>query len=114
VGYHGTPGIWNDAQVAGWQKVTEAVHAAGGRIVLQLWHVGRISDPELLGGEAPVAPSAVAPAGRVARLRPKRPYVQPRALAVEENPGIVEDFRHGAQNAKRAGFDRVEIRGANG
>ncbi|MGP9707673.1 alkene reductase [Brachybacterium sp. AOP24-D1-21] len=114
VGYHGTPGIWNDAQVAGWQKVTEAVHAAGGRIVLQLWHVGRISDPELLGGEAPVAPSAVAPAGRVARLRPKRPYVQPRALAVEEIPGIVEDFRHGAQNAKRAGFDGVEIHGANG
>lgn len=63
VGYHGTPGIWNDAQVAGWQKVTEAVHAAGGRIVLQLWHVGRISDPELLGGEAPVAPAPSPPPG---------------------------------------------------
>jgi len=114
VGYHGTPGIWNDEQVAGWQQVTEAVHAAGGRIVLQLWHVGRISDPELLGGEAPVAPSAITPAGRVARLRPKRPYTQPRALGADEIPGIVEDFRRGAQNAQQAGFDGVEIHAANG
>ncbi|MGP5036133.1 alkene reductase [Brachybacterium alimentarium] len=114
VGYHGTPGIWSDEQVAGWRLVTDAVHAAGGRILLQLWHVGRISDPELLGGDAPVAPSAVTPDGRVARLRPKRPYVQPRALEADEIPGIVEDFRRGAENAKRAGFDGVEIHGANG
>ena len=114
VGYHGTPGIWADEQVAGWRKVTDAVHAAGGRIVLQLWHVGRISDPELLDGELPVAPSEVTPAGRVARLRPKRPYVRPRALEASEIPGIVEDFRRGAENAQRAGFDGVEIHGANG
>nr|WP_245190025.1 alkene reductase [Leucobacter exalbidus] len=114
VGYHGTPGIWNDDQVAGWQQVTQAVHAAGGRIVLQLWHVGRISDPELLGGELPVAPSAVVPAGRVMRLRPKRAYTQPRALDLGEIPGIVEDFRRGAENAQRAGFDGVEIHAANG
>ncbi|GAA1488804.1 alkene reductase [Brachybacterium sacelli] len=114
VGYHGTPGIWNDEQVAGWRKVTEAVHAAGGSIVLQLWHVGRISDPELLDGELPVAPSAIAPAGRVKRLRPRRQYVRPRALEIDEIPGIVEDFRRGAENAKRAGFDGVEIHAANG
>ncbi|GAA4832477.1 alkene reductase [Garicola koreensis] len=114
VGYHGTPGIWNQEQVAGWQKVTEAVHAAGGRIFLQLWHVGRISDPELLGGELPVAPSAIAAAGRVKRLRPRRPYPQPRALEAEEIPGVIEDFRRGAQNAERAGFDGVEIHAANG
>lgn len=114
VGYHGTPGIWSDEQVVGWQAVTEAVHEAGGRIILQLWHVGRISDPELLGGDLPVAPSAVAPAGKVKRLRPQRDYVQPRALDVEEIPGIVEDFRRGAENARRAGFDGVEIHAANG
>lgn len=114
VGYHGTPGIWNDDQISGWQKVTQAVHAVGGRIILQLWHVGRISDPELLGGNLPVAPSAIAAAGRVRRLRPKRPYTQPRALQPEEIPGIVEDFRRGAENAQRAGFDGVEIHAANG
>lgn len=114
VGYHGTPGIWNDEQVDGWRRVTESVHAAGGRIYLQLWHVGRISDPDLLGGELPVAPSAVTPAGRVKRLRPKREYRTPRALSTEEIPGIVEDFRRGAENAEKAGFDGVEIHGANG
>lgn len=114
VGYHGTPGIWNDAQVAGWRQVAEAVHAAGGRIFLQLWHVGRISDPELLDGELPVAPSAIAAAGRVRQLRPPRPYVVPRALDLDEIPGIVNDFRRGAVNAQRAGFDGVEIHAANG
>jgi 2,4-dienoyl-CoA reductase-like NADH-dependent reductase (Old Yellow Enzyme family) len=114
VGYHGTPGIWSAEQVSGWQQVTDAVHAAGGRIFLQLWHVGRISDPELLGGDLPVAPSAVAAAGRVRQLRPVRPYVTPRALETEEIAGIVEDFRRGAVNARRAGFDGVEIHAANG
>lgn len=114
IGYHGTPGIWNDEQVTGWRRVTRSVHAAGGRIFLQLWHVGRVSDPEFLDGDLPVAPSAVAAAGHVRRLRPKRPYPQPRALAAEEIPGIVEDFRRGAENAKRAGFDGVEIHAANG
>ena len=82
VGYADTPGLWSEAQVEGWRGVTEAVHAAGGRIVAQLWHVGRISDPVFLEGGLPVAPSAVAPAGEVSLVRPKRPYVTPRALAL--------------------------------
>ncbi|BCP53543.1 alkene reductase [Kaistia sp. 32K] len=114
VGYTGTPGLWSDEQVEGWKLVTKAVHDAGGRIVSQLWHVGRISDPELLGGDLPVAPSAIAPAGNVSLLRPVRPYVVPRALETDEIPGIVEDFRRGAENAKRAGFDGVDVHGANG
>lgn len=114
VGYRDTPGIWNEAQVAGWRLTTDAVHAAGGRIFLQLWHVGRISDPELLAGELPVAPSAVRPAGRVRRLRPHRPYSTPRALETEEVRAIVADFARGAANARAAGFDGVEIHAANG
>lgn len=114
VGYPDTPGIWSDEQVEGWKKITEAVHAAGGRIVLQLWHVGRISHPEYLGGELPVAPSAIAPEGKVSLLRPAQDYVAPRALDTDELPGIVAAYRHGAENAKRAGFDGVEIHGANG
>lgn len=114
VGYYGTPGIWNDAQVKGWQRITQEVHEAGGRIFLQLWHVGRISDPELLGGQLPVAPSAIPAAGHVATLRPKRPHPVPRALESEEIPEIVQDFRRGAERAKAAGFDGVEIHGANG
>ena len=90
------------------------MHAAGGRFFLQLWHVGRISDPELLGGDLPVAPSAIPAAGQVRQLRPVRPYVTPRALETEEIAGIVDDFRRGAENARRAGFDGVEIHGANG
>ncbi|BBK34126.1 hypothetical protein EDC65_3961 [Stella humosa] len=114
VGYPHTPGIWSDEQVAGWRHVTDGVHAAGGRILLQLWHVGRISDPSYHAGAAPVAPSAIAPKGHVSLLRPERPYSVPRALAAEELPGIVADFRKGAQNALAAGFDGVEIHGANG
>ena len=114
VGYENTPGIWNAAQVAGWKGVTDAVHAAGGTIFLQLWHVGRISDPSLLDGAAPVAPSAVRPTGHVSLLRPERPYVTPRALETRELAGIVAAYRHGAENAKAAGFDGVEVHGANG
>jgi 2,4-dienoyl-CoA reductase-like NADH-dependent reductase (Old Yellow Enzyme family) len=114
VGYADTPGIWSDEQVAGWQLVTRAVHDAGGRIFLQLWHVGRISHPMFLNGELPVAPSAIAPAGFVSLVRPQVPYVVPRALPREELPQIVEQFRRGAQNAMTAGFDGVEIHGANG
>ncbi|GAB2180909.1 alkene reductase [Denitratisoma sp. agr-D3] len=114
VGYPDTPGIWSDEQVAGWKLVTDAVHAAGGRIFCQLWHVGRISDPELLNGELPVAPSAIAAEGHVSLLRPMRPYVTPRALETAELPGIVEAYRKGAENAKKAGFDGVEIHAANG
>jgi len=114
VGYADTPGIWSEEQVAGWSLVTSAVHQAGGRIVLQLWHVGRVSDPLFLDGALPVAPSAIAPEGHVSLVRPEKPYVVPRALATEEIPGIVAAHRRGAENAKRAGFDGVEIHGANG
>lgn len=114
VGYLGTPGIWSSAQTEGWKLTTSAVHERGGRIVLQLWHVGRISDPELLNGDKPVAPSAIAAEGRVRGLRPLRRYTTPRALETEEIPGIVEDFRVGALNARTAGFDGVEIHAANG
>lgn len=114
VGYANTPGIWSDAQVEGWKLVTQAVHEAGGRVFLQLWHVGRVSDPMFLNGELPVAPSAVQPAGHVSLVRPEKAFVTPRALELSEIPGIVEAYRKGAENAKRAGFDGVEIHGANG
>jgi 2,4-dienoyl-CoA reductase-like NADH-dependent reductase (Old Yellow Enzyme family) len=114
VGYPDTPGIWTAGQVAGWRRVTDAVHAAGGRILLQLWHVGRISDPYYLDGALPVAPSAIRPQGHVSLIRPKKPFVTPRALETGEIPGIVEMYRRGARNAREAGFDGVEIHGANG
>lgn len=114
VGYPDTPGIWSAQQVEGWSAVTRAVHEAGGRMLLQLWHVGRISDPSHLNGASPVAPSAIAAQGEVSLLRPKRPYPTPRALRLDEIPGIVAAFRKGAENAKAAGFDGVEIHGANG
>src|ERR1700716_3922068 len=114
VGYERTPGIWSDEQVAGWRRITDAVHNAGGRMSLQLWHVGRISHPILLNGETPVAAGALAPARRLRLLRPYQSYVTPRALAHAEIAGIVEDYRRGAENAKRAGFDGVELHGANG
>src|SRR5579872_3489082 len=114
VGYPNTPGIWSTEQVAGWKLVTRAVHEAGGRILLQLWHVGRVSDPSYLAGALPVAPSAVAPAGHPHLLRPVRPFVTPRALERHEITDIVGAFQRGARNAQRAGFDGVEIHGANG
>lgn len=114
VGYKDTPGIWSEAQIAGWQKITQAVHAAGGRMFLQLWHVGRISDPSFLDGQTPVAPSAIAPSGNVRLLRPQRPYVTPRALETAEVKALVQTFKQGAINAKLAGFDGVEAHGANG
>jgi len=114
VGYPNTPGIWSREQVAGWKLVTESVHKAGGRMFLQLWHVGRISDPVYLEGQLPVAPSAIAATGHVSLLRPQKPYVTPRPLDLFEMPGIVESYRVGAANAKEAGFDGVEIHAANG
>ena len=114
VGYADTPGIWSEEQVQGWKLITSAVHAAGGRILSQLWHVGRISDPMFLKGELPVAPSAIAAPGHVSIVRPERAFVTPRALALEEIPGIIEAYWVGAVNAKKAGFDGVEIHGANG
>lgn len=114
VGYPDTPGIWSEEQVEGWQAVTRAVHEAGGQILLQLWHVGRISDPVYLDGALPVAPSAIAAAGHVSLLRPMKEYVTPRALELAEIPGIVGEFRRSAENASAAGFDGVEIHAANG
>lgn len=114
VGYAGVPGIWSQDQVEAWKPVTKAVHDKGGRIFMQIWHVGRISDPEHLNGELPVGPSAIAASGHVSLLRPERPYPTPRALTTEEVAGVVEAFRQGAQNAKAAGFDGVQIHGANG
>ncbi|UPT74166.1 MAG: alkene reductase [Elusimicrobiota bacterium] len=113
-GYPDTPGIWSQEQVEGWKLTTKAVHAAGGRILLQLWHVGRVSHPSYLDGAAPVAPSPIAPRGHVSLVRPKTPYPAPRALETAEIPGIIADFKKGAENAQAAGFDGVEIHGANG
>jgi 2,4-dienoyl-CoA reductase-like NADH-dependent reductase (Old Yellow Enzyme family) len=114
IGYADTPGIWSDAHVEGWKRVTAAVHAAGGLIFLQLWHVGRISDPQFLDGRPPVSASAIAARGDVSLLRPKRPFPTPRELSLAEIGGVVEAFHLGAENAKRAGFDGVELHGANG
>jgi 2,4-dienoyl-CoA reductase-like NADH-dependent reductase (Old Yellow Enzyme family) len=114
VGYPDTPGIWSNDQVRGWSNITKAVHGAGGKIVLQLWHVGRISHPMYLNGEAPVAPSAIAAKGHVSLVRPEANYPTPRALELAEIADIVDAYRTGAENAKAAGFDGVEIHGANG
>jgi 2,4-dienoyl-CoA reductase-like NADH-dependent reductase (Old Yellow Enzyme family) len=114
VGYANVPGIWSPQQTDAWKPVTESVHRAGGRIFAQIWHVGRISDPQFLEGKLPVAPSAIRPAGHVSLVRPVTEYGTPRALNKSEIPGIVEGFRKGAENAKIAGFDGVEIHGANG
>ncbi|CAN0014681.1 unnamed protein product, partial [Chrysoparadoxa australica] len=115
-GYAWTPGIYSDAQVAGWKKVTDAVHAEGGKIVLQLWHVGRISHTSLQeGGKAPVAPSAIRAEGVPTFDGTQMVDVsEPRALDLDELPRIVEDFRKATLNAKAAGFDGVEVHGANG
>lgn len=114
VGYPDTPGIWSQEQVIGWRRVTERVRAAGGRMILQLWHVGRVSDPVYLNGARPVAPSAIAPSGHVSLVRPLKGFETPRALEIGEIPGVIAAYRRGAENAKRAGFDGVEIHGANG
>lgn len=113
-GYSGTPGIWNDAQVDGWKKVTSAVHAAGGKIVMQLWHVGRLSHVDLQpGGAAPVAPSAIRADGTVFTQAGEVQASEPRALETSELPGIVAQYVQAAENAKRAGFDGVEVHAAN-
>jgi N-ethylmaleimide reductase len=114
-GYAWTPGIYSDDQIAGWRMVTDAVHAKGGRIVLQLWHVGRISHRDLQpGGQLPVAPSAVKPEGQAFTNDGFKPLETPRALELEEIPGIVAQYGEAAENARAAGFDGVELHGANG
>ena len=114
-GYAGAPGIYADNQIAGWRRVTDAVHAKGGRIFLQRWHVGRQSHTDLQpNGEAALAPSAIAAEGYAYTKKGEVPFSMPRALALQEIPGIIEEFRAGAERALRAGFDGVEIHGANG
>lgn len=114
VGYEDTPGLWSEDQASAWHPIIDAVHQKGAKIVVQLWHVGRISDPQLLGGDIPVAPSAIQPEGHVSLLRPKRPFVKPRALSIEEIHEIVAQYQHAAELAKVAGFDGVELHAANG
>ncbi|QNI36978.1 alkene reductase [Edaphobacter albus] len=114
VGYQNVPGIWSREQAEAWKPIVKAVHDKGGHIFAQIWHVGRISDPSLLNGQAPVAPSAIAATGHVSLLRPQRPYPVPRALETHEVKQVVEAFRRGAQNAQAAGFDGVELHSANG
>ncbi len=115
VGYPGTPGIHSEAQVTAWQRVTAAVHAAGSRIFLQLWYCGRISHPSLLPNNAtPVAPSAIRPQGQAVTATGMQDYVTPRALEMREMAGIIAQYKHAAELAKRAGFDGVEVHGANG
>jgi len=114
VGYVRTPGIHSGDQVRGWRRVVDAVHRAGAPIFLQLWHVGRVSHPDFHGGELPVAPSPIAAQGLIRTPHGRKPFVAPRALEASELPGIVEQFREGAVNALEAGFDGVEVHGANG
>lgn len=114
-GYVRTPGVYSPAQEAGWRPITEAVHAAGGKMIAQLWHVGAISHPDFQpNGDLPVAASAINPGGFTHTPNGKRERVTPRALRTEEIPGIVAAYRHSSELCKRAGFDGVEIHGANG
>lgn len=114
VGFVNVPGIYSSAQVEAWKQVTGAVHAAGGTIVMQLWHVGRLSHPDLLGGNLPVAPSAVNPGVQILTPSGKKEAVTPRELTTDDIARIVEEFRRGAANALRAGFDGVELHSSNG
>lgn len=113
-GYQDTPGLYTPEQIAGWRKVTDAVHAKGGRIFVQLWHVGRISHVDLHGGKAPVAPSAIRAEAKTFVNNSFADVSEPRALELDEIPGVIESFRQTAANAIEAGFDGVELHGANG
>lgn len=114
IGYIFTPGIHTEEQIHGWRKITEAVHANGGMIFAQLWHVGRASHPDFHGGNLPVAPSAIPFKGQAFTPQGPKDTVTPRALTLEEVKNTIEDFRKGAESAKLASFDGVEIHGANG
>lgn len=115
IGYPNTPGIYSQEQVEGWKQVTKAVHNKGGKIFLQLWHAGRVAHPSFLEpGEIPVAPSPIAASAMADTRQGQQPHVTPRELKIEEIPLIIEQFQHGAKNAKDAGFDGVEIHSANG
>ncbi|AFQ51890.1 N-ethylmaleimide reductase [Burkholderia sp. A9] len=112
-GYPRTPGIWTDAQITAWKRVTDAVHRRDGKIFLQLWHTGRMSHPDMHGGALPVAPSAIKPEGQIRVHDGMKDFVTPRELDAEEIPLIIEDYRRAAENAKLAGFDGVEVHSAN-
>lgn len=114
IGYPNIPGIFNQAQIEGWKKVTDAVHQAGGKIVMQIWHCGRVGHTSLLNGELPMAPSAIKPAGEVMTYEGMKPYETPREMTLEDIDRIRENFRQAAHNALTAGFDGVEVHGANG
>ncbi|MEN9390912.1 MAG: hypothetical protein RL017_209 [Pseudomonadota bacterium] len=114
VGYPNTPGIWNTQQIINWQLITDEVHNAGGKIFMQLWHVGRLSDPYYLNGKLPVSSSNIAAQGNVSQLRPITPYIAPKSLTIAEIKETIQHFKRAAHNAKKAGFDGVTIHGANG
>ncbi|MCX4758612.1 alkene reductase [Kitasatospora purpeofusca] len=114
VGYPFTPGLHTAAQAASWRRLTDAVHAEGGRIFVQLQHCGRVSHPSLLDGQVPVAPSMLAPVGQAVTYTGPQDFVTPRALDASELPGIVDQFRQAAALAKQAGFDGIEVHAGNG
>lgn len=114
LGWPSAPGIWSDEQVAGWQPVTKAVHDAGGKVVLQMWHMGRLVHTDFLGSETPVSASATTAPGQAHTPEGKKDYAEARALTVEDIARVIEDYRHAAENAKKAGFDGVQLHGANG
>ena len=114
LGWPAAPGIWSDEQVEGWKEVTEAVHEEGGKIVLQMWHMGRLVHPLFLGGEPPVSASATQAPGHAHTFEGRKDYEPARALGIEEIARVVGDYRHAAENAKKAGFDGVQLHGANG
>lgn len=114
-GWGETPGIYADAQIQAWQRITSAVHQQGGKIVLQIWHTGRASHPDFqLNGALPISASAVKPAGEIHTIKGKKPFVTPKAASLEEIAGIIQDFAQATRNARQAGFDGVEIHAANG
>lgn len=113
-GWPSAPGIWSAEQVEAWKPVTDAVHNAGGRIILQLWHMGRLVHPDFLGGEAPVSASATTAPGDAHTVSGKKPYEQARALELSEIPRVIDDYVKAANNAMTAGFDGVQIHAANG
>ncbi|HYZ47273.1 MAG TPA: alkene reductase, partial [Sphingomonas sp.] len=114
LGWPYAPGIWSDEQVEAWKPVTQAVHQAGGRIFVQLWHMGRIVHPSFLGGEKPVSSSATTAPAYAHTYAGKQPYVEARALEIHEIPRLIDDYRRATRNAKAAGFDGVQIHAANG
>ena len=113
-GWPAAPGIWSEQQVEAWKPVTEAVHEAGGRIILQLWHMGRLVHPDFLGGQPPVSASVTTAPGDAQTVSGKKPYEQARALELGDSPRVIGDYVHAAKNAMRAGFDGVQLHGANG